>query len=977
MKKSLNILGAAVLMAAAHLYMPQTAAGAEIYPVLGRPTGNSVDLKVAGTESCEVQVLSGEMPSAFQVSSEVLLCSRDNPADIRLTELQPDTEYAYSIRFRPAGEQEWNTTGPYSFHTARSSGSTFSFAVQSDSHFRDKADRGIYREVMEGIAGMEPDFLFDLGDTFLNDDDTSIDFEAVNGIYFEHLPYLSRAAADTPLFLVLGNHEGEYGYLMNEIPDNLPVYSTLSRKQYFPNPRPDRFYSGNEESETFCGQPENYYSFTWGDALFIALDPYRYTLQDPLLTEDRWGWTLGDTQYRWFTETLEKSTARFKFVFAHHLNGNSRGGVAYADLYEWGGCEANGRRRFEDERPGWKAPVHQVMAENGVTIFFQGHDHLFAREEKDGVVYQTMPKPAELVPEHKSNETYYPNADLQLNSGFLSVEVAPDHVRVDYHRSVVAGQPENSDTGVVYSYLIDDTGALTVLKKTDDSAAFTAYRENAGKHGGAKSPDGAENTGGGAADAKKSVGGDTSVRREKQKSPRAGKRSASEFGPGESGSGASARSESAENKPADNESAGLLAAEIEPLQARPFLGPAGDTSIRIQTYFEENGEYYIEYGLDSASLDRRTETKTVGADTSYTDDITGLEPDTDWHYRLCFRSGGQAEWKKSEVYSFHTMRPKGVPFTFAIEADPHFDESSGDSVYRSVLANILGDDPDFLIDLGDVSMAEKLTSSAEEILYRYRLVRSYWDDIAHSVPFHMVLGNHDGEAGWNFGKNEGTGENASELRRKYLPGPSGQPPFPGAGDFIRSWEWGGALFVLLDPYSPQDTKPKDNWDWTLGREQYDWLARTLDESLCPLKFVFIHHLVGGLERNNRGGREAAALYEWGGNNPDGSPGFAQYRPGWEMPVHDLLKKHGVDAVFHGHDHFYAREEHDGIVYQLVPQPSFDRVQNMEKIPAEFGYFEGVFLSSPGYLRVTIDDGQATVEFVQGEEGKIADSYILE
>ena len=33
-------------------------------------------------------------------------------------------------------------------------------------------------------------------------------------------------------------------------------------------------------------------------------------------------------------------------------------------------------------------PVHQLMVKNGVTIFFQGHDHLFARQERDGMVYQ-------------------------------------------------------------------------------------------------------------------------------------------------------------------------------------------------------------------------------------------------------------------------------------------------------------------------------------------------------------------------------------------------------------------------------------------------------------------------------------------------------------------------------------------------------------------------------------------------------------
>ncbi len=36
------------------------------------------------------------------------------------------------------------------------------------------------------------------------------------------------------------------------------------------------------------------------------------------------------------------------------------------------------------------------------------------------------------------------------------------------------------------------------------------------------------------------------------------------------------------------------------------------------------------------------------------------------------------------------------------------------------------------------------------------------------------------------------------------------------------------------------------------------------------------------------------------------------------PVHQLLVKYNVTAFFHGHDHEYAHEQRDGIVYQLVP-----------------------------------------------------------
>ena len=42
--------------------------------------------------------------------------------------------------------------------------------------------------------------------------------------------------------------------------------------------------------------------------------------------DDMWSVTLGDAQYQWFRQTLERSRARYKFVFTHHVLGTGRGG---------------------------------------------------------------------------------------------------------------------------------------------------------------------------------------------------------------------------------------------------------------------------------------------------------------------------------------------------------------------------------------------------------------------------------------------------------------------------------------------------------------------------------------------------------------------------------------------------------------------------------------------------------------------------
>jgi hypothetical protein len=82
-----------------------------------------------------------------------------------------------------------------------------------------------------------------------------------------------------------------------------------------------------------------------------------------------------------------------------------------------------------------------------------------------------------------------------------------------------------------------------------------------------------------------------------------------------------------------------------------------------------------------------------------------------------------------------------------------------------------------------------------------------------------------------------------------------------------------------------------------------------------------------------------------------------------MPIHDLLVKNGVTAVFHGHDHLYVHSTLDGIHYQCVPQPG--NLAGNTRSAEEYGYASGTLHGSPGHLRVSMTEaGDAKVEFVR-------------
>jgi hypothetical protein len=200
----------------------------------------------------------------------------------------------------------------------------------------------------------------------------------------------------------------------------------------------------------------------------MVIDPYwhsnapvdnAFAKQEKARTRDQWNITLGEAQYQWLKSTLESSKARYKFVFSHHVLGTGRGGIEQAGLFEWGGSDRRGVNSFASHRPGWDLPIHQLMVKNGVTVFFQGHDHVFARQVLDGVTYQTLPQPAN--PNYALYfQNVYQSGDIYPNTGRVRVTVDAAKVRVEYVRSYRAADAnaERVDNAVATSYEVPYAG---------------------------------------------------------------------------------------------------------------------------------------------------------------------------------------------------------------------------------------------------------------------------------------------------------------------------------------------------------------------------------------------------------------------------------------------------------------------------------------------------------------------------------------
>jgi hypothetical protein len=467
------------LCLAIFLLFADSSAAQTFNEILGRPTDKSLTISILFSQVVQVYVEYGTMPGAFSQSTQTLTSLPETPVVLELQALAADTRYYYRTVYKTPNAANFQFGPQRTFHTQRAPGQKFTFTVEADEHLYDKKGiRSLYQICLQNQARDSADFMLSLGDTF-GDDHTPLETtsEDMKALHLDYRQYLGAVCHSMPFFFCLGNHEGESGYYLDQTPpNNIAVYGTNWRKFYYPNPVPNDFYSGNMTVEpNGIGLPENYYAWTWGDALFVVLDVYRDC--DVNEKPQKWDWTLGETQYKWLKTTLETSNTAHKFVFAHHNRGQGRGGIVPATGFEWGGIDGN-QYKFDQFRPGWGLPIHQLMVQNGVDIFFQGHDHLYAKETLDGLVYQEVPMPSDTSYQIGMLANADAYTDITLDgSGHLRVTVEAACVTVDY---VGAYLPEDTlgvhkNREIRYSYKVGDCAISTHDGAAAQNTAFDIF----------------------------------------------------------------------------------------------------------------------------------------------------------------------------------------------------------------------------------------------------------------------------------------------------------------------------------------------------------------------------------------------------------------------------------------------------------------------------------------------------------------------
>jgi hypothetical protein len=243
-------------------------------------------------------------------------------------------------------------------------------------------------------------------------------------------------------------------------------------------------------------------------------------------------------------------------------------------------------------------------------------------------------------------------------------------------------------------------------------------------------------------------------------------------------------------------------------QKGPYLSMVTQNSMVISWRTSTPDISVILYGL---STGYENEQEDLVLKTAHSLTLSGLLPDTVYHYRLLFQG------KQTPDYTFRTAVSPGNYFRFCVYGDTR---SQADS-HLAVVNGIVSADPYFVLHTGD--LVANGSDESQWTVYFATICSSATS--AQRFPFYYARGNHEGE---------------SPLYYNYFYLPHNNPD---STESYYSFDYGNSHFISLDtqkPYGPSSA-------------QYQWLRKDLVNAYNKtFVFVFMHdhpYCAGGHNSN--------------------------------------------------------------------------------------------------------------------------------
>ncbi len=432
---------------------------------LFRPTASGCVVQWESRSSLNARVLAGSNPNHLNLVHEGVAAGR---VEVAINTSRPRSELYVQCQFRQRRSDAWLSRPLRTVRTTRPPGETYKVAFIADSHvYSAPLVPQRMRNVVQTNAAViadRPDFAVFLGDEagvyFLLDRPGYMSQQRALKRWEFWRQAFSPLLASIPSFMVLGNHEGEAGfYQSHRVARSVAYYQrwgTIARKRYMLNPLPHTYAEGGENEGWFgdntspatggaangnCSPLQNYYAWTWGDALFAVIDVHRYTNiggHTPTAVDQ---WTLGAAQLRWLENVLVTSKARWKIVIAHHLVGGyawDLEGRTRRPNYVYG--RGGGRYALVGEQ----RRVTEIMKRAGAQFFLYGHDHVFAHQPAEDIHFVCCGRPSFLQQRwwrtpgwreaYGDVEARKPH-DFYAAIGYVRLTISPKCLKLEYIRT--------------------------------------------------------------------------------------------------------------------------------------------------------------------------------------------------------------------------------------------------------------------------------------------------------------------------------------------------------------------------------------------------------------------------------------------------------------------------------------------------------------------------------------------------------------
>lgn len=477
--------------------------------LLTNPTTTSVELSLMPGEPAEFFVEFGLPGSGLPEVTSPMTVGAGERATFRLDGLEPGTRYVYRAHIRRPGQHPFEARAAHAFRTLRQDlEATVRFGYTADSHIT-----GRYLKYLCSPTPARRRYLTEFETTLRNMLSSELDFVVAGGDNFmlhgqsfgcDEVPeygqgtvqdadqadrrveaalsprFWGRVATSLPLFLVLGNHDGEarFGNTTGSCAHFASTWSLSRAARLKHLPDPGTVYSSGTEQA-------GYYTFVSGPVRVIVLDvmtgPDRYPTVDT--------WTLGPAQLRWFKRVVEGSHEPWKLVFIEHLVTSASAGpqclVPGGGSYQYGrgGIRVTDDGTIRGEFLGEQAYIQELMRENGVDAFFHGHDHVAVVGEKkavdgsgEGVVYVLGGIPAgsglpgwgdepwfrhQMDYDDDGVPDFLSNVNGSVQAGFYRITVhGRDRVEVEYVGTDQDDPAANGETIFSFQLFSDGTNSL-------------------------------------------------------------------------------------------------------------------------------------------------------------------------------------------------------------------------------------------------------------------------------------------------------------------------------------------------------------------------------------------------------------------------------------------------------------------------------------------------------------------------------------